>query len=342
MNEHDHAIVIGIRRYADAEDPSHWITNLNGPDNDAKAIADWLRRPDGGGLPHDNVRLIRSADAQDPDEPRQTTIAEALDELADLPGGAYQGYAGRRLYVYASGHGLARDVGEAALLTAEARKATPFSVIVPTWLKWCYKAGRFMEFVLWFDGCAPRAALEHFKACEKQPKFHPDLDKGRQFEAYAAGLGKNAVEAEMPDGTWHGAFTYALLEGLDGAAGAEVTTTNLRKYLVNAMRAYMRDDQRVPAVAEEPSFGVTDDLTFASYPAPKRYPVALVFPPQCVGKAARIAATAAEPAIAETVLDGEEWSLELATGLYAADVPDAGLVQPFEVVGGADDRIVLR
>ena len=36
----------------------------------------------------------------------------------------------------------------------------------------------------------------------------------RVFGAYAAPVGLVAVENEMPDGQWHGAFTYALLEGL--------------------------------------------------------------------------------------------------------------------------------
>ncbi len=63
MNAHDHAVVIGISRSADAGKEPAWIGNLNGPDNDAAAVAAWLRKPDGGGLPEANLSVISSAEA---------------------------------------------------------------------------------------------------------------------------------------------------------------------------------------------------------------------------------------------------------------------------------------
>ena len=61
VHPHDHAVVIGIRRYADVE--AGWITTLKGPGNDAAAVASWLRDPAGGGLADDNVREMVSTEA---------------------------------------------------------------------------------------------------------------------------------------------------------------------------------------------------------------------------------------------------------------------------------------
>lgn len=341
MNERDHALVIGIGKYAGADDPSHWISNLKGPDNDAQAIAAWLRRPDGGGLPDANVRVIRSADSPDPSQPQQATLVKALDEITDLPLDPRDGYAGRRLYIYACGHGMARSRREAALITAEAEKENQLNVLLPSWLEWCYEAARFKEFVLWFDGCATRRPAAIFKACAKEPKGAASASHGAMFEAHAAGIDQKAVEREIGT-TWHGVFTYALLQALDGAAGEVVDTASVRKYLQNTMRAYMRDDQRVPSVAEEPNFVYTDDMTFATYPEPRRYPVTLTLPDACAGKAATIAVDKASPAIAETVLDGTTWELELPAGVYAALVPELGRAMAFQVIGGVDAGITLQ
>lgn len=342
MNETDHALVIGIGRYADADHRSHWISNLRGPDNDAQAVAKWLRRADGGGLPSRNVRLIRSADEPDPSHPQQSKLVTALDEITDLPLVTPDGYAGRRLYIYACGHGLARSRGEAALITAEAEKENQLNVLLPSWVYWCYEAARFKEVVLWFDGCATRRPAAIFKACMKDPLGAAAAAEGRMFQAYAAGIDQKAVEREIR-GTWHGVFTYALLQALDGAAGQVVDTQSLRKYLQNTMRAYMRDDQQVPSVAKEPNFGYTDDITFATYPKPKRFPVTLVFPDPCAGLAATIGVTKSDPAVARKVLDGRTWKLRLAAGVYAALVPELDLAMPFEVIGrGPDAEIALQ
>src|SRR5215218_1007394 len=116
MNDLDRAVVVGIRRYPDADaDATRWISNLNGPDNDALAVAEWLRSPGGGGLPKDNVRVIASRDFPDPFPhrreagPQQRAVEDALADLADLPIVLGNQYAGRRLYVYVSGHGHAKE-----------------------------------------------------------------------------------------------------------------------------------------------------------------------------------------------------------------------------------------
>jgi len=339
-NPHDHAVVIGISRYADVE--AGWITALQGPDNDAADVAAWLRDPAGGGLPHDNVHVVRSADAPDPFtadhvEPHQQMVMRALDDVAQLEQTTFEGqWAGRRLYVYVSGHGFANVRDEAALVTAEATKATPLNVLVTDWVRWMAQAAPFQELVFWGDTCSTRTLATRFTRCALPDVFSAKAPQVRTFAAYAAPVGLVAVENLMPDGQWHGAFTYALLQGLKGAAVTPVTSDSLRDYLLNAMRAFLPDrDRRRPTVAKEPSFGFTDAMQFS---APPRlgFPVTLRFGRGVLGQRVRIGVSPAAPPVAETVLDAEEWTVELQPGAFAVFL-EGGATHQFEVVGGGAD-----
>lgn len=338
---HDHAVVIGVRRYADVA--AGWISDLRGPDNDAAAIAAWLRDPAGGGLPGDQVHLVRSADAPDPfvagrGEPDQSGVVESLRRVAQLPKNTFQGqWAGRRLYVYVSGHGWANRRNEAALVTAEATRERALNVLVTSWVEWMAKAAPFQELVFWGDTCATRVPLTQLFGCELPDLFSMNSPAVRTFAAYAAPVGLVATENQMPDGEWHGAFTYALLEGLRGAAATPVTSDTLRDYLLNAMRSFLSDrDRKRPTVAKEPSFGFTDAMEFAA-PARPAFPITLRFKPDAVGHPVRIAVSRTDPAVAETVLSGTDWVVDLPAGAYAVFVNAVGAVQEFQVLGGGAD-----
>jgi hypothetical protein len=343
MSAHDRAVVIGIRRYPDAAAPSGWITNLNGPDNDADEVAAWLRKPDGGGLPHDNVSVVRSADFPEPFAgshqvgPQQQAIQNALNDVAKLPRTFEGQYIGRRLYIYVSGHGYAQQRNEAALVTAEAERDLPSNVEVTSWLNWFWRAASFKEFVLWADCCATRAPIAVFTRCGRTPVNAQNAADGRVFTVFAAKFDRRAVERQMEDGKWHGVFTWALLKGLTGAAAAEgaITTDSLRNYLTENMKKFMRDDQLADAlVAKEPDFGHVDPITIRKLDAASRYPVTLRFPATCIGKAAMIITSASRPPAAETTLAETDWKLELEASSYAAFVPDLRLVHPFTITGG--------
>ena len=346
MNATDRAVVIGIRRYADAGDASGWISNLNGPDNDADAIAAWLRQPQGGGLPPENVRVVRSADLPDPFPndrvgPQQQAVENELNALAELPTNAFAGqYAGRRLYVYVSGHGYATRPDEAALVTAEAKRRRPLNVLVSSWVEWLYMAARFEEFVLWVDCCATRTPLSFLKPCDRDPEVSPNVAGGRRFVACAAGFNQRAVENEI-DGVWHGVFTYALLQGLRGAASGEVTSDSLRDYLINNMKSFMRAEQRTNStVAKEPAFGHIDAIRFATPAQRPTFPVRLRFAQRCIGKRATISVNRTSPLAAETVLQAAEWKPKLQTGSYVVFVPELGLYQAFSITGEGSDAVI--
>jgi Caspase domain len=348
MNDHDRAVVIGIRRYPDAA--SGWITNLNGPDNDADAVAAWLRKPDGGGLPHDNVRVVRSANFPDPFPstndvgPQQHAVVQALNDIARLSNTAFEGqYTGRRLYIYVSGHGFARQDDEAALMTAEAELQRPANVEVKSWLDWFRNASRFKEFVLWADCCATRTAVSKLTLCDRNPEFRGNANDGRVFSAFAARFNERAVETQMEDGKWHGVFTWALLRGLSGAAAssnAVVTSKSLEGYLRSNMKSFMRKEQQDDqGVSKEPAFGKVQDIEFSRLAVP-RFPVTLRFPAACIGKLATIVTTPAQPPAAQTTLAEANWNLLLEAGKYAAFAPTLGFI-PFIITGENANGVLI-
>jgi hypothetical protein len=336
--------VIGIRRYADKA--AGWVSDLEGPDNDAAAVADWLRLPGGGGLPAANVHVVCSATVPDPfpptgAEPHQAGVIQVLDGLAQLPKNQVDGqYAGRRLYIYVSGHGWAQRRGQAALVTADATLSNPLNVLVSSWIDWMTYAAVFQELVLWADTCATRQALTFLQPCVLPEKMSANQPQVKLFTSFAAQLGLMAVENKMPDGRWHGAFTYALLQGLGGAASGAVTSDSLRDYLRNKMQDFMSATQRgLGTVALEPAFGTIDPMEFAPLLTPT-FPVTLTFPATAVGHRATIGTTRSDPPAAATVLGAQTWTVALQAGHYGVYVEGPELSMPFTVSGGGVDGAV--
>jgi hypothetical protein len=353
-NHHDHAVVIGIRRYSDSSNNNRWITDLKGPDNDAEAVAKWLRDPDGGGLPTDNVKVARSADYPNPFErevgPHQRAVHDAFTLIAKHPRQAYGGqYTGRRLYIYISGHGHAQTRNQAALLTADAEWEDPRSVLINSWLDWFWHEARFQQFVLWADCCATRVppAAAAFSVCSRRRRNAPNAGNGLLFEAFAAPFGLKAVERRMDeDGKCHGVFTWALLKGLKGAAARDgkITSYTLRDYLNQSMVGFMRDDQKVAGiVATEPAFGTVNLFDIKNVPEQDwpLFSVTLHFPISAVGKYAAIGSAAFRPPTLEATLTKPEWRVWLGTGKYWVFVPDLDLACPVLVTGGSADNVFV-
>jgi hypothetical protein len=323
---HDHALVVGISTYAAAE----WLPSLQGPDNDALDVRDWLRQPDGGGLPEENVHMIRSADYGGEIGPQQKAVFDAFTELRELPLNAFGQLAGRRLYVYVAGHGMASDRADAALVTAEATPEDKLHVLVNSWFDWFWYAGLFKEYVLWVDTCATRQPVGLLKPCPWERETSPD--RGDLFMAFGAEFGKIAVENPFGE-TWHGVFTYALLKALNGAVGSPVDSDALRRYLYNNLQTFLTEVQlKDNQVSKEPAFGTTDPMVFVE-DAHLTFTVTLVFPAECVGKTATVSTE--DGVVAETTLDQAEWKIEdLDAGGYAAYVPEFDRKFGFGVTGG--------
>ena len=341
-NADDHAVVIGISRYADVGADPPWITNLNGPDNDALAVATWLKKDDGGGLPDGNVRMVRSADFPDPTNvgPQQKAVNDEFTELQNLPTTTYNHqFTGRRLYVYVSGHGLASTLHEAAVITAEAKRADPLHVLVTSWFDWFWYAARFTEYVLWVDTCASRVPAGLLKPAPGPWRFGQDAGQAPRVVAFAAEFGKKAVENPI-DGEWHGVFTYVLLQALGGAGGTPVTTSSLQNYLHNSMTDLMTQTQLDDSgISRDAYFDSAAELEFAAPKLPE-FPVRLQFEAEAVGKRVTISFDASKVVFDDTVPAEKELSVSLPAGFYVACLPELGRAQPFTVTGGGSDGVV--
>src|SRR5690242_5519878 len=104
MNPNDWAIVVGISRYPGFADPPYKLKALNGPDNDADAICEWLTDDNGGGLQKTHVQCTWSRDFPDPFPnqaawgPQEQAIRNLFANLKRQPQTFEGRYIGRRLY----------------------------------------------------------------------------------------------------------------------------------------------------------------------------------------------------------------------------------------------------
>ena len=282
----DHfAIVIGLSSYPNLGDPPP--DNLQGPENDADAIAAWLTDPKGGGVPSGNIAIIRSRDLQSPPkaEPTRDQLEATflwLDKLAAENQSAGKGRkVGTRLYFYVSGHGFSPRFRDGCLLAGNVAERQFSANISPSaWLDWFRDADYFGEYVLWMDCCMDRQVLS--------PPTAPPLTfmggggAGKTFIAFAASRPLKAAEKEIPPGSgrWHGVFTWNLLQGLQGAAVNQfglVTAGSLADWLRQAQLGWLDAiDRNGASVAKEPAIVEKDDsIVFAAGVAPLKFDVTL-------------------------------------------------------------------
>jgi Caspase domain len=334
----DFAIVVGIAQYP----LMTGADGLRGPDNDAKAVYDWLVDKKGGGLQRKNVKLIRSAKFKiNPKKPRPNSgdIDGTLDTwLQEKTKGASLD----RLYLYFSGHGFSPRLEEAALFTAESTETVQKFVYATSWVRWFRTANRFREIVLWMDSCMNYQLL--IPVAEVARPVIGTAVPGPAFTAVAAQT-KSALE-DMFDGQVHGVFTWALLKGLGGGAADDcgrVTGDSLRSFLFTVMPEFLPGDAKnSTAVDLSPLVRADDGMVFLRLEDRPTFGVVLNLPPAAVGKELRIwTGRPLRLAVSET-LTSSTWEGRLLRGLYMAEVPDMfdgpadALRDGFQVSGAGD------
>lgn len=350
----DYAIVIGIGNYPGFGSNETEANDLKGPNDDAQEIYNWLVAPDKGGVPKKNARLIRSP--QPPPtkalkaRPHRETITNAFDRLESVAQqNNQQGNGlrvGRRLYLYASGHGFAQRRKEGSLFVANATQVRKYHVFASGWLEWFYNAEYFDELVLWMDCCmvSDLPVVRENAGYREMPTATPN---SRLFSAFAAKFPQQAVEREMPDGKIHGVFTYTLLQGLKGAAAdsvtGKITSATLRNHLTNTMKTYLSEaDQNDDIVAKEPDFGFDDPMVFCTVPGPQASAVTLTsFPAGAEGQPF-VVFTGSPPqqAAAGSVQSGTA-QVQLHPGVYFLEMSTPPLSKGFKVLGGTNVAIDL-
>jgi Caspase domain len=340
----DFAVVVGVARYPELSAQGVAV-DLDGPNNDALAVHDWLVDPDGGKLQPANVRLIRSADFDpiDPDDP-QPAKARIERELKWVEQQTRQA-DGNRLYLYFSGHGFSPVLEEGALFTAEATLNSPEYVYAHAWMRWFRIAQRFRETVLWMDSCMNYEQSIPVNEVLMRPKIGTGVP-GPAFIALAAQT-KSALEQAMPDGEAHGVFTWTLLQGLRGGAADErgrITGESLRSFLYTVMPEFLPATARNSSSIDlQPFVRADEGMVFRRLPARPKYPVRLSLPAASVGTELRIWTGRPLVQVASDAPSRAEWTGELLRGLYVVEVPAAGLRHGFQVSGaGAVEEVVTR
>lgn len=344
----DHAILIGIRDYPTLLGDEE-TSVLQGPVNDVDAVKAWLLDPCGGGFADDStIHVIISAEAAPADGARPTDVEleqvlSHLVQLAEQSNEMGTGLrVGERLYLFMAGHGFSPDRTDACLYTANARPGFNAHIHATGWLNWLQESAFFEEFVLWMDCCMDRMATGPVR----DPLLNPPdggVPPRASFVAFAAQRPLKAVENPIPadENKVHGVFTWALLQGLRGAAADQngrVTGRSLADWVRNAQAALMTDAQRENSnVALDPEIIQEDPgLIFVRGIEQLRYRVTLDFPPEANGLEA-VLWSGVPPAARQFTVDGTDHLL--APGLYLVQVPALDLSQGFEVLG--DMRVEL-
>lgn len=341
----DYAVVVGIARYPKLSG-EEVAADLEGPDNDARAVYDWLVSPDGGSLNPKNVKLIRSADFEPP-EPRDPQPAEAkIDGAMKWIEEQTRETGGRRLYLYFSGHGFSPDLEEGALFTAEATQVSPSYVYAHAWLRWFRKAQRFREAVLWMDCCMDFQQSIPVREVLMRPQLGTSVP-GPVFIGLAAHT-KKALERKMPDGKVHGVFTWTLLKGLTGGASDErghVTGESLRTFLYTVMPEFMPDEARRAGLIDlQPFIRADQDMVIRVLPDRPKFQVRLGVPDAAAGQELTIWTGRPPRRVVSEKLNGTRWSGGLVRGLYVAELGEAGFRQGFQVSGASnvDQDVTLQ
>lgn len=222
------ALVIGVDKYQDPQ-----ISPLKGSDNDARLIADALVRY--AGFPRDQVILLST------DQPleRQPTRVNILRRLSNLSTAVPKDGL---LLVSFAGHGMERG-GQAFLLPSDAQISDQISFLEETAISTNRVKDRIKEtgvsqVVLLLDACrndpGGRADAPNPLTNAYTNAFNFDV-RNREVQAfatvYATGIGQRAYEYTEKK---QGYFSWALVEGLKGAAAnekGEVTLSQLVKFV---------------------------------------------------------------------------------------------------------------
>lgn len=259
MPKADHyAIVVGIAVY-----PGFERRNLEGPVNDALDFIEWLKAPEGGDLPVDNIQCLLSeqppANLLRPSTSSAQPKAGEIDALfRPLYEQGQDAPVGERLYIFVAGHGISDriDLRSVALLSADATPSDPIHVAMVKRAEWFRRHGAFKEIVLFADCCRDNIGFEltspQWPERWASGPAHPRTSSARYLYGFATGYGKKAREREFGNDGTRGIFSQTLLKALREAqpdATGRVTGQRLQDHVHNIHQSVAGD---LPV--EPPSF----------------------------------------------------------------------------------------
>ena len=253
------AVIVGVSEYQNAGIPS-----LKFADKDAESFANFLRRPEGGGYASDHMLVLLNKDA---------TLANVRDALMKF---LKQAIDIDLVIIYFAGHGAPEPARPTNiyLLTYDSDPNSLPTTSFPMWdiktvLERHISAKRVVVFS---DACHSGGISVNFATRglgSSEPnlvnQYLADLSKTKEgivvFTASAAG----EVSQEFPD-MGHGAFTYYLLEGLEGKADYDNDYT----ITINELMRYVEEQvKRKTHGAQNPTRSQTEydkEMTIATVP----------------------------------------------------------------------------
>lgn len=354
MAQDDFAIVVGIAKYPSFGETEQDARDLLAPDDDATDLVDWLRDPAGGDVPESHIRVVRTSlvppGVNGVGWPTRQAVLDEFDRLETLSQQSSQAgngsRVGRRLYVYASGHGFARKRKEGAVFVANATKIRRHHVFASGWVEWFANAGYFDEVVLWMDTCMWPDSTTPLEAVGYRPVIAA-TGGTRIVSAYAARFPLQAVERKIDGGSVRAVFTHTLLEGLRGGASdpltGNVTSSRLRNYLTNHMRNHLTEDDREDGmISQEPDFGFDDDLVFCTVPVTRTAVTLGGFPVGSDGKPFAIFSGSPPGQVAQGVVQHGQAVVPLPPQLHFLQMTSPVFAKGFQVPGGNSVTIDLR
>lgn len=245
-NDTHFALLIGINGYPGL---ARGRRNLTAARNDAIAFRDWLTDTEGGDVPPTNIVEVLSPDPL-PEEytaavatPTKVTLEHSLIDLHGrvrrLQDQNTTNWDSSRLYIYASGHGVANPGGQAALLMADMLDEAKYrpSFEFSGYEDWYEACGTFREVVILADCCRTADSWTgtggpSFEWCE-QP-FGTTVTVLGLAAARGDAAFEEVDEYADPDER-RSYFTRALIDGLEGAARnrqtGEVDSRSLHDYV---------------------------------------------------------------------------------------------------------------
>ena len=222
------ALVIGVDKYTDPQ-----ISPLKGADNDARTLSDALVRY--AGFPQDQVILL-STDQPTERQPTRINILRRLSNLASVV--PKDGL----LLISFAGHGIERS-GQAYLIPADSQITDDINLLEESAVSVARMKDRIRamgvgQVVVLLDACrndpGGRADAPNPLTNAYVNAFNFDV-RNREVNAfatiYATAVGQRAYEYTEKK---QGYFTWAVVEGLKGAAAnekGEVTLANLIRYV---------------------------------------------------------------------------------------------------------------
>lgn len=219
---------------------------LGGAVNDALAMREWLLDTSGGNVPNQNLFLLLSHDNRPGIPPsRKATVQNIGDAILEVT--SRYNDNGERLYFYFSGHGLSTIYDYSivpAICPADFDRRFPSRTTISiNSITNYFKAHQFQEQFFFFDACRDMPYNTSFRVGHFEAPNLRRFPNIQQTIMYATSPGQQAIELLMP-GNESGAFTDALIRGLNGEGKSKIYDVGQDRYLVKAERLleFVRDE----------------------------------------------------------------------------------------------------